>query len=167
MTHIFSTYQELEQCIAEELRYDDKHPSRFATQKDELFTQIHSSSGSRMSSTAAFGGLCKRWQSWLIRHITHVHLSSQGIQTTSRTSIRNWQKSIFGKSCANQQLSEFSDSQRGPGERVPQIDTTDHASLEAQDFYATYRNALRGETRDSPAEFIRTFDKPLPTLIKK
>ena len=105
----------------------------------------------KMAAVARYGAVIKRWHHMLIVHITHIALKHA---TVSRTNVRHWQKTVFGKSMDSKELRLYSDSSRAHGDKVPGLPTDDPASLEAARIYARHQHLLKAKA--SPAKFAET-----------
>lgn len=97
-----------------------------------------------MAATAAYGAVIKHWHHMLIVHITFVALQGREV---SRTNVRHWQKALFGKSIASQDLHLYAKTSRGAGDKVATLSTDDPASLEAKRVYLHHRDRLKAKVK--------------------
>lgn len=102
----------------------------------------------KMAAVARYGAVIKRWHHMLIVHITHIALKHA---TVSRTNVRHWQKTVFGKSMDSKELRLYSDNSRTHSDKVASLPSDDPSSKEAARIYATYQHLLKAKA--SPEAF--------------
>lgn len=93
----------------------------------------------KMSDVGRYASITRKWQRWLIEEITDIALFEI---EKSRTNVKNWQLSVFGRSLSNNDLNRYADRSRGAGYKVKKIDSSDYVSQNAKKMYMEYKNIL-------------------------
>lgn len=92
------------------------------------------------AAAAAYGGVVKRWRSWLIEQITEMALSGCD---TSRDGVRSWQKRIFGRSISSDRLRQYAQPERSGGGRAAPLAVVEDVERQAAEFYRQHMDAIK------------------------
>lgn len=92
------------------------------------------------SASAVYGGVVKRWRSWLIEQITDAALAGCD---TSRDRVREWQRSVFGQSVSSAELKRYAKPERSGGGRSLPLAMDDVTKQEAAAFYQRHKNDVK------------------------
>ena len=131
--------------IAEELRENPALPGNFWGQAQHARKAINAAGQSgdlraTRAAAAAYGGVVKRWRGWLIEQITAETLHGCD---TSRDRVREWQKELFGQSCASAQLKRYAKPERSGGGRARPINASYSAEREAAALFYRYKDSAK------------------------
>lgn len=135
----------LHKRLRDELTENARNPHNFYAEalyaKLEISKALADQDTPKVRATAAaYGGLVKRYQSWLIMQITEVSLAGQD---TSRNHVRKWQQRLFGKSVRSATLQLYAKPERSGGGRSAPIQLNESIEIQATQFYQDHKDDIK------------------------